>query len=60
MDCMFVDIFHEDSFSLHGLQTFGFSLILIGVNYLILRERELAYRAATVENYVNQAVEQFA
>lgn len=48
--------FLDGSFSVHGLQTIGFSLILIGVNYLILRERELAFKAATIENYVNQAV----
>ena len=44
------------SFISHGIQSFGFALILIGVNYLIFRERELAYHAADIEYYVNQAV----
>ena len=44
------------SFISHGIQSFGFALILIGVNYLIFRERELAYHASDIEYYVNQAV----
>lgn len=44
------------SISSHGIQSLGFALILIGINYLIFRERELAYRASDIEYYVNQAV----
>ena len=38
------------------LETLGFVLILIGVNYLIFQERILGDKAAEIENYVNQAV----
>ena len=38
------------------IQSIGFSLILIGVNYLIFQERLLGEKAATVEKYVNEAV----
>ena len=38
------------------IQSIGFSLILIGVNYLIFQERLLGEKAVTVEKYVNEAV----
>ena len=34
----------------------GFALILMGVNYLIFKERELGEKASEVERYVNEAV----
>ena len=39
------------------IRSFGFALILIDVNYLIFRERELGEKASEVEKYVNEAVE---
>lgn len=39
------------------IQSIGFSLILIGINYLIFQERLLGQKAVTVEKYVNEAVE---
>ena len=38
------------------LHSIGFALILIGVNYLILQDRILGEAAATIVNYVNEAV----
>ena len=38
------------------IQSIGFSLILIGINYLIFQERLLGQKAVTVEKYVNEAV----
>ena len=38
------------------IQSIGFGLILVGVNYLIFQERILGLQAAEIENYVNQAV----
>ena len=38
------------------IQSIGFSLILIGINYLIFQERLLGEKAAPVEKYVNEAV----
>ena len=38
------------------IQSIGFSLILIGINYLIFQERLLGEKAVTVEKYVNEAV----
>lgn len=39
------------------IRSLGFALILIGVNYLIFKERELGEKASEVEKYVNEAVE---
>ena len=36
--------------------TFGFALLIMGVNYLIFKERLLGEVASTAEKYVNQAV----
>ena len=38
------------------LRSLGFALILIGINYLIFKERELGEKAGEVERYVNKAV----
>lgn len=38
------------------IQSIGFALLLIGINYLIFQERLLGERAADVEKYVNEAV----
>ena len=38
------------------IQSIGFALLIIGVNYLIFKERLLGEVATTAEKYVNQAV----
>ena len=38
------------------IQSIGFSLILIGINYLIFQERLLGEKEVPVEKYVNEAV----
>ena len=38
------------------IQSIGFAFILIGVNYLIFKERLLGNVASEVEKYVNEAV----
>ena len=39
------------------IQSIGFALLIMGVNYLIFKERLLGEVATTAEKYVNQAVE---
>lgn len=41
------------------IQSIGFALLIVGVNYLMFKERYLGEVAATAEKYVNQAVMSF-
>ena len=52
--CLRVDFGRWLMFQIRSL---GFALILIGVNYLIFKERELGEKASEVEKYMNEAVE---
>lgn len=38
------------------IQSIGFALLIVSVNYLMFKERYLGEVAATAEKYVNQAV----